>query len=108
MAADRRPPAWSPLALADLAEAWRRYATIAGRLTADKTVRDVGAACGTLQQRPYAGRARDEVRPGLRAIAAGPLVVFYRVTRAEDVQVLRVLDRRNDAAEMFGGEGERR
>ena len=108
MAAADRPPVWSPLALADLAEVWQHYARIAGRLTADKTVRDVGAACRTLAARPFAGRARDEVRPGLRAIAAGPLVVFYRVTREQGTEILRVLDRRKDIDDMFTGDGERR
>jgi len=108
MAAPSRPPVWSPAALADLAEAWQHYARIAGRLTADKTVRDVGAACRTLAARPFAGRARDEVRPGLRAIAAGPLVVFYRVVRDSGPEILRVLDRRKDIDDMFASDGERR
>jgi len=108
MAADRRPPLWSPVARADLAAAWNHYVKVAGRLTADKAARDVGIACRTLQERPLAGRARDEVRPGLRAIAAGPLVVFYRVGPDQVAQILRVIDRRKDVEEMFGGEGERR
>jgi len=108
MAADRRPPLWSPVALADLVATWNHYAKIAGRLTADKAARDVGIACRTLQERPLAGRARDEVRPGLRAIAAGPLVVFYRVGPEQGAEILRVLDRRKDVEEMLGSEGERR
>jgi toxin ParE1/3/4 len=108
MAAVSRAPAWSPAALADLAGIWSHYAKVAGRLTADKTLRDVGAACRTLEARPFAGRARDEVRPGLRSIAAGPLVVFYRLGRREGTEILRVLDRRKDFEEMFAGEGERR
>jgi toxin ParE1/3/4 len=99
---------WSPVALADLVAIWNNYAKIAGRLTADKAARDVGIACRTLQERPFAGRARDEVRPGLRAIAAGSLVVFYRVGLEQETEILRVLDRRKDIEEMFGGEGERR
>jgi toxin ParE1/3/4 len=86
---------------------WSHYANVAGRLTADKTVRDVGAACRTLEARPFAGRARDEVRLGLRSIAAGPLVLFYRLGR-DGTEILRVLDRRKDCEEIFGGEGERR
>jgi toxin ParE1/3/4 len=108
MAAASPPPVWSPVALADLAEIWQHYARIAGRLTADKTVRDVGVACRTLAARPFAGRARDEVRPGLRAIAAGPLVVFYRIVRDQGAEILRVLDRRKDVDDMLAGDGERR
>ncbi len=108
MAAARPAPVWSPAALADLAGTWSHYARIAARLTADKTVRDVGAACRILQERPFAGRGRDDVRAGLRAIAAGPLVVFYRVTREQGAEILRVLDRRKDVDDLLGGEGERR
>jgi plasmid stabilization system protein ParE len=108
MAAPERPIVWSSTALADLADIWSHYATVAGRLTADKTVRDVGEACRTIAVRPFAGRARNDVRTGLRSIAAGPAVVFYRVGRGEGAEVLRVLDRRKDAEEGPVGEAERR
>jgi plasmid stabilization system protein ParE len=108
MAGPERPVVWSSAALADLADFWSHYATVAGRLTADKAVRDVGEACRTIAARPFAGRSRNDVRAGLRSIAAGPLVVFYRVGRHEGAEVLRVLDRRKDADEGPVGEGERR
>ena len=108
MAAASPPPGWSQAALADLSGIWSHYAKVAGRLTADKTVRDIGAACRTIEARPFAGRARDDVRPALRSIAAGPLVVFYRVTREQGTEILRVLDRRKDVDDMFTGDGERR
>jgi toxin ParE1/3/4 len=108
MAASERSVVWSPTALADLADIWSHYATIAGRLTADKTARDVGEACRTVTARPFAGRSRNDVRAGLRSIAAGAVVVFYRVGRSDSVEVLRVLDRRKDVDEAPVGEAERR
>jgi toxin ParE1/3/4 len=57
-----------------------------------------------LQDHPFAGRARDDVRPGLRSIAASPHVVFYRV-RNEVAEIIRVLDRRRDVDEIFAGDG---
>jgi toxin ParE1/3/4 len=101
---------WSPVALADLAAIWNHYAKVAGRLTADKTARDVSVACQTLQERPFAGRPRDDVRSGLRAIAAGSILVFYRVGSDHGAEILRVLDRRKDVfiEEMFSAEAERR
>ena len=104
----RRPVVWSSAALADLADIWSHYASVAGRLTADKTVRDVGEACHTVAARPFAGRSRNDVRGGLRSIAAGPVVVFYRVGRHDGAEVLRVLDRRKDVEEGPVGEAERR
>ncbi|HEY2137840.1 MAG TPA: type II toxin-antitoxin system RelE/ParE family toxin [Xanthobacteraceae bacterium] len=107
--ADLRPQVvWSSNALADLTVIWTHYSKIAGRLTADKTARDVFAACRTLQERPFAGRTRNEIRMGLRSIAAGPLVVFYRVGRDESAEIVRVLDRRRDVDDVFAGEGDRR
>src|SRR5262249_1617192 len=101
--AARRPAAiWSSAALAALADGWDRYAKIGGRLSADKTLRDVAAACATLQERPYGGRSRGELMAGVRSLAAGPVVVFYRVNRQEGAEVLRVLDRRGDADGVFG------
>jgi toxin ParE1/3/4 len=108
MAEPRRPVAWSSVALADLADIWSHYATVAGRLTADKTVRDVGDASRLIATRPFAGRSRNDVRAGLRSIAAGPAVVFYRVGRDERPEVLRVLDRRRDVEEAPLADGERR
>ena len=108
MAGPERPVVWSSVALADLADIWSHYATVAGRLTADKTVTDVGAAIRALATRPFAGRSRNDVRAGLRSIAAGPVVVFYRVGRDECAEVLRVLDRRRDVEEGPVGEPERR
>jgi toxin ParE1/3/4 len=108
MAGADRPVVWSSTALADLSDIWIHYATVAGRLTADKTVRDVGEACRTVAARPFAGRSRNDVRFGLRSIAAGPVVVFYRVGRSDGTEVLRVLDRRKDVDEGPVGEAERR
>jgi len=108
MAGPERPVVWSSAALADLADIWSHYATVAGRLTADKTVRDVGEACRTVAVRPFAGRSRNDVRAGLRSIAAGAVVVFYRVGRHDGAEVLRVLDRRKDVEEGPAGEAERR
>jgi toxin ParE1/3/4 len=108
MAAVERPVVWSSAALADLADIWNHYAAMAGRLTADKTVRDVGEVCRTVAARPFAGRSRNDVRGGLRSIAAGPVVVFYRVGRHDGAEVLRVLDRRKDVEDGPVGEAERR
>ncbi len=108
MAAPERPVVWSSAGLADLADFWSHYARVAGRLTADKTVRDVGNACRAVAARPFAGRSRNEVRPGLRSIAAGAVVVFYRIGGNECVEVLRVLDRRKDVEEGPVGDSERR
>lgn len=106
MTAGRRPVLWSPEALADLDAVWDYYARATGRDTADRLAREIGVLVGTIEAHPLAGRSRDELRPGIRSIAAGPHVVFYRVV--DDIpQIVRVLDGRRDIDEIFadGSEG---
>jgi toxin ParE1/3/4 len=96
----RRPIVWSPDARADLSEIWNYYAKVASRQIADKIAREIGEVCRLLEDHPFAGRARDEVRSGLRSIAARPHVVFYRVNN--DVpEIVRILDGRRDLDEIF-------
>jgi toxin ParE1/3/4 len=96
----RRPIVWSPDARADLSEIWSYYAKVASRQIADKIAREIGEVCRLLEDHPFAGRARDEVRSGLRSIAARPHVVFYRVNN--DVpEIVRILDGRRDLDEIF-------
>jgi toxin ParE1/3/4 len=96
----RRSIVWSPDARADLSEIWNYYAKVAGRRPADKIVQEIGEVCRLLEDHPFAGRTRDEVRPGLRSIAVRPHVVFYRVNR-DVAEVVRVLDGRRDLDEIF-------
>ncbi len=102
MADHKRRLIWSSDARADLEEIWNYYLAIAGRHTADNVIREIGAACQALDEHPLAGRARDEVRAGLRSIAASPFVIFYRV-KNETPEVIRVLDGRRDIDEIFRG-----
>ena len=100
MARPRRPVQWSSDALTDLSEIWAYYAEIAGQPTADKIVRNIGEKCRFIEAYPFGGRARDEVRQGLRSMAARPYVVFYRVME-ETPEIVRVLDGRRDIDEIF-------
>jgi toxin ParE1/3/4 len=101
--ADRRPPIWSSHALTDLSDIWDYYAKIAGRHTADKIVYEIGEACRILEDHPFAGRGRNEVRPGLRSVVARPHVIFYRV-KNDVAEIVRVLDGRRDLDEIFAHE----
>ena len=98
--APSRPIDWSPEARADLSDIWTYYAQVAGRGTADGIVRGIVNATRLLEHHPYGGRARDEVRAGLRSVVANPHVIFYRVV-ADAAQVVRVLDGRRDIDAIF-------
>jgi toxin ParE1/3/4 len=94
------PLIWSADALADLAEIWSYYANVAQSRTADNIIRRIENASQVLERYPLAGRARDEIRPGLRSMAARPYVVFYRV-RGDVAEAVRVLHGRRDIDEIF-------
>ena len=96
----RRRILWSSEALADLNDIWDYYASVAGPPTADKIVRDIGRACRVLEEHPLAGRARDELRPGIRSIAAHPHVIFYRAP-GPVAEIVRVLHGRRDLRRIF-------
>jgi toxin ParE1/3/4 len=49
---------------------------------------------------PSAGRARDEIRAGLRSLAAPPQIVFYRLNN-DRPEIVRVLDGRQDIEDIL-------
>lgn len=76
MVGRRRPIIWSSDAPSDLSEIWGYYVKVAGPNTADKIIREIGEACRLLEDHPFGGRSRNEIRPGLRSVVASPHVVF--------------------------------
>jgi toxin ParE1/3/4 len=78
---------------------------VAGRNTAENILRDIAKMIALLEEHPLAGRARHEVRPGLRSFAAAPHVVFYRVID-DTPQIVRLLDGRQDIEEKFGAQAD--
>jgi toxin ParE1/3/4 len=96
-----KPPAiWSPEALDDIDRLWDYYSHIAGRATADKIVREIAKVVKTIDDFPFAGRARDEIRAGLRSLTATPQIIFYRLNN-DRPEIVRVLDGRQDIEEIF-------
>jgi toxin ParE1/3/4 len=106
MAAANKPLIWSPEARGDLSDIWNYYAAVASPRSADNIVRRIGDAVRLLEDHPYGGRSRDEVRRGLRSVAANPHVIFYRVTTNDIAQIVRVIDGRRDVDAIFDEPGE--
>ncbi len=100
MAAAGRTAVWSPEAIDDRERIWVHYAGVAGIRTAESILLKLAAIVALIEDRPFAGRARNEVRPGLRSFAATPHVVFYRVVN-DAPEIVRVLDGRQDIEEKF-------
>jgi plasmid stabilization system protein ParE len=82
MAEAKRAALWSPEALDDRERIWDYYVRVAGRHTAEKILREIAEVIALIEDHPFAGRARNEVRGGLRSFAAKPHVIFYRVVDA--------------------------
>ena len=99
--AERKPPiVWSPEALNDIDQLWNYYASVAGRETADRILREIAKVVAAIDEFPLAGRSRDELRAGMRSLSAAIHVVFYRL-KNERPEVVRVLDGRRDIGEIF-------
>jgi toxin ParE1/3/4 len=100
MAAHRRLVHWALEAVTDLSDIWDYYAGVAGPPAANAIVGKIRDVCRVLDDHPLAGRARDEIRPGLRCMVASPHIVFYRVID-DAVEIVRVIDGRRDIDEIF-------
>lgn len=100
MAQARRAALWSPEALDDREGIWDYYVRAAGAHTAEKVLREISEVVVLIEDQPLAGRARNEVHPGLRSLATAPHVVFYRVVN-DTPEIVRLLDGRQDIEEKF-------
>jgi toxin ParE1/3/4 len=81
MAAPGRTTIWSPEAIADLDAIWSYYERVAGRTTAENIAREIDRLVATVETHPLAGRARDELRPGVRSL--GGQAACYVLSRDE-------------------------
>jgi toxin ParE1/3/4 len=84
----------------DVLEIWRYIAT-ENEAAADRFIDRLTHHFGLLGENPYAGRTRDELRPGYRSFPVGAYVIFYRVAKP-GVQVLHVVHGRRDLASSLG------
>src|SRR5262245_39134918 len=56
--------------------------------------------CDKLAQMPQMGRARDELKKGLRSFPVGNYLIFYRIV-GTDIQVVRVLHGARNIKQFF-------
>jgi toxin ParE1/3/4 len=81
MAGRRGTAIWSPEALADLDEIWSYYERVAGSNTQKTVFPEISEVVTTVEDHPFAGRSRIELRAGFRSLAAGPHVVALDALR---------------------------
>lgn len=97
--AGKRRLAYTPRARQDLIDIW---CTIArdNPPAADATLDRTEAACLRLTDHPMSGRARDDIRPGMRYLVIGNYIALYRIARGT-IDLVRVVHGRRDLFELF-------
>ena len=60
---------WSPMATQDLLDIWAYIANESSAAIGNKLLREIDGACFALGAWPAYGKARDDVREGLRSIS---------------------------------------
>ena len=88
----------SPAAQADLSEIWDYSARNWGANQADRYILRISEACEDLAAGRKRGRPIDDIRPGYRKLAVRLHFLFYRVTDAGLIDVVRILHKRMDVA----------
>jgi toxin ParE1/3/4 len=83
----------------DLIEIWR-YIANENESAADRFIDFITRRFKLLGENPYAGRSRDELRPGYRSFPVGQYVVFNRVSESR-VQIMHVLHGKRDIGALF-------
>jgi toxin ParE1/3/4 len=86
---------WAPKAKHDVRNIWAYYARVASPDIADGVLREIEQSTARLADKPYLGRPRADVIPGLRSVLAQPYLIFYRLTDSS-VEIVRVLHERRD------------
>ena len=89
----------APRAEADI-EAIADHVSESSPAAALRTARELRARCEGLNRFPERGRAREDVRAGLRSIIHGNYVILYRVL-PDHVRIERVAHGARDLADMF-------
>lgn len=65
--------------------------------TADRHLQRLEHAIAGLADNPRIGPARDDIRPGMRAILRTPYLVFYAIDdERRAIRIVRVIDARRD------------
>ncbi len=81
-------------ARADVLDIWRHIATD-NEIAADRFIDLLTRRFRLLGENPYAGRLREDLRPGYRSFAVGEYVILYRVGDP-GVQILHVVHGRRE------------
>ncbi len=86
----------SPAARADLEEIWDYTARTWGKAQAERYILEIREACESLARGTRQGRPIDDIRPGYHKLAVRSHFLFYRLTDAGQIDIVRILHRKMD------------
>jgi toxin ParE1/3/4 len=94
----------SPEAEAELDGIWIYIARESGSTdTATRVVENITERFWLLARYPYMGRRRDDdLRPGLRSLAADDYIIIHRIAEDDVVLILHVVHGSRDLVALFG------
>jgi toxin ParE1/3/4 len=94
----------SPEAEAELDGIWIYIARESGSTdTATRVVENITERFWLLARYPYMGRRRDDdLRPGLRSLAADDYIIIHRIAEDDVVLILHVVHGSHDLVALFG------
>ena len=93
-------PRLAPEAVTDLGSIWAYVAKDASVDIADRLIDSVTHRFLLLATYPQMGRARDDLRPGMRSFPVAQYLILYRV-ESGDVEVLRIIHGHRDIEALF-------
>ncbi len=86
----------SPAAQADLDGIWKYSAARWSPAQAETYVRAIQTACEALVKGDRKGQRIDDIRPGYLKLLVGSHVMFFRLSDASDIDIVRILHQRMD------------
>src|SRR3954469_15026609 len=104
MSGSARSYGLSPLAERDLEEIWLYTFENWSADQADRYHNQIMAAIEGLADGSRQGRPIDDIRPGYRKLAVASHFLFYRITDAGTIDVMRILHQRMDVSAHLRGD----
>ncbi len=90
-------------AIEDLTEIWMYTCSTWSDIQADKYYELLTGAFVTISNNPDLGKSYDDVSIGLLGIRVGQHLIFYRMSKENQIQILRVLHVRMDLIRTIKG-----
>ena len=83
-------------AVEDLSKIWDYTYEVWSENQADKYYELLIEACQEISKSPDIGKNYDEIEQGILGFRVGKHIIFYRKTKAKEIEVLRILHGRMD------------